>query len=204
MTIVEMDRGEAGARKLLLLVDDRPGLFSVEQQQEIAFGSTGRESFEAVFLEADRICQSSALLAEAKKRAATHLVLPRLQVVRAITKDLQGLVRLIADLNSQGVQFCSVEEAISTEDGIGIFLKRLASGWEDAVEKYKHENPRVSQIRARARGTRLGRPKKRDDAVIRTLRSDGASFREIAFKAGVSVAAVQRSLRKSSWPGPKS
>lgn len=41
----------------------------------------------------------------------------------------------------------------------------------------------------------IGRPKKRDDKLIRQLRKDGLSIRAIAHATGFSTAAVQRGLK---------
>ena len=59
----------------------------------------------------------------------------------------------------------------------------------------KKQNAINSLAKARANGTKLGRKKIRDDDLIKNLRAEGFSIREIAFIAKVSTAAVQRGLK---------
>lgn len=57
------------------------------------------------------------------------------------------------------------------------------------------ENAHASRAKAKANGTKMGRPKIRDDKLIRELRRQGHTIREIALIVGVSTAAVQRGLK---------
>lgn len=72
--------------------------------------------------------------------------------------------------------------------------------WDELIaekRRRKTENANNSRIKARKNGTKLGRPKKRDDELIYELRKQGLSYSSIAAKAGVSTAAVHRSLKGS-------
>lgn len=64
------------------------------------------------------------------------------------------------------------------------------------LKDIKSQNARDSIAKAKARGTKLGRPKLRDDAKINELRCKGFTIREIARAVGLSTAAVQRGLIK--------
>lgn len=59
------------------------------------------------------------------------------------------------------------------------------------------DNAHASRAKAKANGTKMGRPKKRDDKLIRELRRQGHSLRDVAIIARVSVGAVQRSIKDS-------
>ena len=62
-------------------------------------------------------------------------------------------------------------------------------------KKRKIENANRSLAKAKERGTRMGRPKIRNDERIKELREKGLSIREIAYEIGMSTAAVQRGLK---------
>jgi DNA invertase Pin-like site-specific DNA recombinase len=66
---------------------------------------------------------------------------------------------------------------------------------DEELRQSKIQNALNSQIKARARGTKLGRPKVRDDEIIKSLYADGHSIRTIAVMTGVSSSAVQRGLK---------
>lgn len=57
------------------------------------------------------------------------------------------------------------------------------------------ENAHVSRAKAKANGTKMGRPKTRDDGHILQLRDRGHSIRAIAHACGCSAAAVQRAIK---------
>jgi hypothetical protein len=59
----------------------------------------------------------------------------------------------------------------------------------------KVKNAHASVAKAKARGSFLGRRKKRDDVAIGKLRAKGMSIRAIAKATNVSTTAVQRSLK---------
>ncbi len=65
-------------------------------------------------------------------------------------------------------------------------------------EEYKRRktaNAYATQKKCVERGTKRGRPTKRNDEMIWALRDKGLSLREIALQCRVSTAAVQRSLQ---------
>lgn len=65
-------------------------------------------------------------------------------------------------------------------------------------EEYRRRkilNAKRSRAKAKKNGTKLGRPKLRNDELIKKLRSDGLSIRAIALKVGLSTAAIQRGIR---------
>ena len=59
----------------------------------------------------------------------------------------------------------------------------------------KRRNARASVAKAKARGTKMGRPKKRNDEAIQKLRDRGFSYRKIAKFERISTTAVQRALK---------
>lgn len=189
----------AEMKRVMLIIDDRPAVVGADTQEKIIERAISPyiTSVEKALLEFDEITNREALLKLALAKRATHVICARIPVVRAFIRDFMGLCELISDLNLAGIQFQSVQEGISTEDDVGHLLNRLVVGWREASDAYKHENPKVSQLKAKLRGHKLGRRKKRDDRRINKLRKEGLSIRDIAVQTGVSTAAVQRALKES-------
>lgn len=65
----------------------------------------------------------------------------------------------------------------------------------ELYKKRKIENARNSIIKAKSNGTKMGRPKVRDDQVIAELRRQGKSIRAIAAIVGTSSSTVFQSLK---------
>lgn len=108
---------------------------------------------------------------------------------------LEDLLHFIAELNQAGVAFISVDERIDTDEGAEVFIRNLLAGWINFKKTRKVANARASSAKARMRNHRIGRKKIRNDVLIQQLRKQGFSIREIAFRTGVSTAAVQKSLK---------
>jgi DNA invertase Pin-like site-specific DNA recombinase len=183
--------------KVLLLIDDGPSLVNGETQERMirrALTST-RATMVPVFIEFDAITDADALLRLAADNQANLVATFRLLSIRSLASNFVELCEFISDLKRSDVDFVSIEEGINTEAAFGKVLEKLVLGWRLSREKYRHENPKVSQMKARLKGTALGRPKRRDDEEIGILRGQGMSIRSIAAKTGVSTAAVQRALK---------
>lgn len=190
----------AGINRLIAIIDDGPSLVAPEMQVqgiEAALTSSLRQEIDLVMMKFDGIDNTEDLFRVLHDRGATHLVCYRLATIRSLVPTFWDLTQLIADLRGFDIEFISVKEGIRTEDEVGLFLRNLAIGWKNSRSMYKSENARVSQMKARAKGSRLGRRKTRDDEAIIRMRKAGASIREIAIKTGSSSAAVQRALKDS-------
>lgn len=78
-------------------------------------------------------------------------------------------------------------------------VRLVLSILDDINYEKKAANARRSVEKALAKGSYLGRNKKRDDVRIAELRKQGLSIRAIAKEAGVSSTVVQRSLKESCY-----
>jgi DNA invertase Pin-like site-specific DNA recombinase len=109
----------------------------------------------------------------------------------------------IERLNSRGVQFVSLTEAHFRTTGPAGELMIAVAAWIAKQERIRiSERVHAGLLRARAQGTRsgkpIGRPKvifDRDQAV--ELRRAGRSWRDIARACGVGVTTVRRVSRKT-------
>lgn len=114
------------------------------------------------------------------------------------TKQLLDLMNEFKEIN---VNFISITEAIDTSTSIG----RLVFSFIASLSQFEAElvSERVSHglSAAKARGKRLGAPKKVNTELIRELKSQGYKYREIAKLAGCSVASVGREAKLFSKVG---
>lgn len=111
-----------------------------------------------------------------------------------VGRSLKDLVLTLQEITELGVGFVSLKESLDLTTSTGRLMAGILScfaAWEGDVIR---ERVRAGVANARAKGKRLGRPKVRDDEVIRALRAQGLSIRQIAAQAGTSTTSVQRAL----------
>ena len=106
-------------------------------------------------------------------------------------RSVSHLLRALETFNSLGVQFVSLSEQVDTSTPTGKMIFTVLGAVAELERNLIVERVRAGLRHARAKGKRLGRPKKSvDTAQIRSLRSSGASWRTISRQMGVSVGTV--------------
>jgi DNA invertase Pin-like site-specific DNA recombinase len=103
-------------------------------------------------------------------------------------RSVSHLLRALETFNSLGVQFVSLSEQVDTSTPTGRMVFTVLGAVAELERNLIAERVRAGLRHARAKGKRLGRPKKSVDAAeIRSLRAARASWRTIARSMGVSV-----------------
>lgn len=125
------------------------------------------------------------LLAECRKRRVDAVVVYRYD---RFALSLRQLVNALEEFRALGIEFVSLHEGVDTSAPSG----RLVFGIFASIAEFEREliceRVRSGLAAARARGKRIGRPRKTVDAAkIAGLRASGASWRAIAGQLGVSV-----------------
>lgn len=187
-----------GIKRVLAIIDDSPSLVPPEMQVlgiERALNGLSRSEVEFIHIVFDELTDKRALFQVFASKKPTHVVCYRLATMRELANNFWETCQLIAEIKNFNIEFHSIQEKINTEDELGQFLAAITSGWQVSRAKFKSENAKISQIKAKMKGTHLGRPKIRDDQQIKILRTQGLSIRSIAAKLRISPAAVQTSLR---------
>jgi len=106
-------------------------------------------------------------------------------------RSVSHLLRALETFNSLGIQFVSLSEAVDTSTPTGRMVFTVLGAVAELERNLIAERVRAGLRHARAKGKRLGRPKKSVDAAkIRSLRSAGVSWRTISRQMGVSVGTV--------------
>ncbi len=133
--------------------------------------------------------QLNKLLADAHRRRFDAVVVWRYD---RFARSLRQLVNALEEFRALGIDFVSLREGVDTSTPNG----RLVFGIFASIAEFERElirdRVRAGLRNARARGKRLGRPKKAVDAAkVAALRRDGASWRAIAARLGVSRGTVR-------------
>lgn len=90
-----------------------------------------------------------------------------------------------------GIQFVSLSEQVDTSTPAGKMVFTVLGAVAELERNLIVERVRAGLRHARAKGKRLGRPRKSVDvSKVRSLRAAGESWRTIARKTGASVGTV--------------
>lgn len=125
------------------------------------------------------------LLAECRKRRVDAVVVYRYD---RFARSLRQLVNALEEFRALGIEFVSLHEGVDTSTPNGRLVFGIFTSIAEFERQLIRERVRSGLAVARARGKRIGRPRKIVDAVkIARLRAEGASWRTIAAQLGVSV-----------------
>lgn len=109
-------------------------------------------------------------------------------------RDLKHLITLLDGLQIMGVAFVSLAEGIDATTRAGKLQLHILGAIAEFERARIAERVRAGLARARAQGTRLGRPKLVvGESVLAPVR--GLSVRQAAAKLGVSAATAHRWMR---------
>lgn len=129
-----------------------------------------------------------ALVADAKRRRFDVVVCWRLD---RMGRSLKHLIAVLDELTSLGIGFVSLGESIDATTPNGRLQLHLLGAFAEFERSRIQERVRAGLARARAQGTRLGRPAV--DVPIELLDAMvGLSNREAAQHLGVSVSTLKR------------
>jgi DNA invertase Pin-like site-specific DNA recombinase len=111
-------------------------------------------------------------------------------------RSVSHLLRALETFRAQGIEFVSFSEQMDTSTPAGKMVFTVLGAVADLERSLIVERVRAGLRNARAKGKRLGRPRLAvDTARVKTLRSDGHSWREIASLLDTSVGTIYRSCR---------
>lgn len=129
--------------------------------------------------------QLDRLLAECHKRRVDAVVVYRYD---RFARSLRQLVNALEEFRALGIEFVSLHEGVDTSTPNGRLVFGIFASIAEFERELIRERVRSGLAAARARGKRIGRPRKIVDAAkVAQLRENGASWRAIAARLGVSV-----------------
>ena len=134
------------------------------------------------------------LVADAHKRLFDAVVVWKFD---RFARSVSHLLRALEDFRSLGIEFVSLSEQVDTSTPTGKMVFTVLGAVAELERSLIAERVRAGLRNARAKGTRLGRPSKGiDPATISRLRSEGATWRAVGQKLGVSAATAYKTARR--------
>jgi DNA invertase Pin-like site-specific DNA recombinase len=137
--------------------------------------------------------QLNRMMQDAHERRFSVVVVSRFD---RFARSVSHLLRALETFNALGVQFVSLSEQVDTSTPTGRMIFTVLGAVAELERNLIVERVRAGLRHARAKGKRLGRPKKPlDVAKIKSLRVSGHSWRKIADIMGLSVGTVHTAAR---------
>ena len=119
---------------------------------------------------------------------------------RSVTHLLQALQKF----DENNVSFISISENLDTRSSTGRFVFTILAALAALEREILVERVKTGLANAKAKGKRLGRPKKRPEDLIKELLARGFSYRKIARIAKCShwsIAEVAKAMRSEKQSG---
>lgn len=144
--------------------------------------------------------QLNQLMVDAKKRRFDAIVCWKFD---RFCRSVSHLLRALEEFRSLGIEFVSLSEQVDTSTPTGKMVFTVLGAVAELERSLIAERVRAGLRNARAKGRRLGRPRKiADPRVITRLRSEGASWRSISAELGVSTATAFNAVSKKRLENP--
>lgn len=114
-------------------------------------------------------------------------------------RSLRHLVNALAELEAMGLTFISLRDNLDLSTPSGRLMFQIIGAMAEFERSLIQERVKAGMRNARAKGTRLGRPRADvDESRVEALRASGASWRAVAEKLGVGVGTVHRIAQRRS------
>jgi DNA invertase Pin-like site-specific DNA recombinase len=123
------------------------------------------------------------LMSDAHKRRFDAVVCWRFD---RFARSVSHLLRALETFNALGIAFVSLSESLDTSTPAGKMVFTVLGAVAELERSLIAERVRAGLRNARAKGRRLGRPRKAiDAATITALRASGASWKRVSSEIGV-------------------
>jgi DNA invertase Pin-like site-specific DNA recombinase len=142
----------------------------------------------------ERRPQLDLLLAHAHRRRFDAVVVWRFD---RFARSVSHLLRALETFRALGIEFVSLSEQVDTSTPTGKMIFTVLGAVAELERSLIAERVRAGLRNARAKGRRLGRPRKRVDAAqIARLRAQGATWRAVGAALGVAPATALHAAGK--------
>ncbi|MDP2735966.1 MAG: recombinase family protein [bacterium] len=136
------------------------------------------------------------LMADAHRRRLDAVVVWRFD---RFARSVSHLLRALETFRSLGIEFVSLSEQVDTSTPTGKMIFTVLGAVAELERSLIVERVRAGLRNARAKGKRLGRPRRAvDPAKIAAMRSQGASWRAIGTQLGVAPGTAYKALQGRS------
>jgi DNA invertase Pin-like site-specific DNA recombinase len=114
-------------------------------------------------------------------------------------RSLKHLVNSLADLSAYGISFISLRDNLDLSTPSGRLMFQIIGAMAEFERALIQERVRAGLRNAKAKGTRIGRPRQEVDcSKVLKLRADGLSWRAISKHLRLGVGTVYRAVPPSS------
>jgi len=136
------------------------------------------------------------LLVECRRRRMDAVVVYRYD---RFARSLRQLVNALCEFDALRIQFVSLHEGVDTSTPNGRLVFGIFASIAEFERELIRERVRSGMAAARARGARIGRPRKPVDAnKVVELRAQRVPWRAIARELGVGIGTVRRAAQEHS------
>ena len=137
----------------------------------------------------ERRPQLDQLLAGCRKRRFDAVIVYRYD---RFARSLPQLVNALGEFDALGIQFVSLHEGVDTSTPNGRLVFGIFASTAEFERELIRDRVRSGIAAARARGKRLGRPRRDVDGDrVAALRAEGRSWRDVGRLLGVGVATAR-------------
>lgn len=141
------------------------------------------------------------LMAEARGRRFGAVVVWKFD---RFARSVSHLLRALEDFRALGIEFVSLSEQVDTSTPTGKMVFTVLGAVAELERSLIGERVKAGIRNARAKGKRLGRPRKvADPGEIHRLRFEGASWRGVGKALGISAATALHTARKHRLEIPR-
>lgn len=114
-------------------------------------------------------------------------------------RSVSHLLRALETFQTLGIEFVSLSEQLDTSTPTGKMVFTVLAAVAELERSLIAERVRAGLRNARAKGRKLGRPRKEIDSTrIIALRAAGRSWREVCSETGLTKGTAQRAAHSSS------
>jgi len=143
----------------------------------------------------DRRPELDRLMADAHKRRFDVVAVWKFD---RFARSVSHLLRALETFNALGIAFVSLSESLDTSTPTGKMIFTILGAVAELERSLIAERVRAGLRNARAKGKRLGRPRREVDAArIRQLRASGLAWRAIADRMEISTRSARRAWQNS-------
>ena len=144
----------------------------------------------------DKRPELDRLMADAHRRRFDCVVVWKFD---RFARSVSHLLRALETFKAQGIEFVSFSEQMDTSTPAGKMVFTVLGAVAELERSLIVERVKAGLRNARAKGKRLGRPKRVVDARrIATLRAQGVGWKRIAAEMGIGVGTLYRLASEGS------
>jgi|HubBroStandDraft_4_1064222.scaffolds.fasta_scaffold57155_4 DNA invertase Pin-like site-specific DNA recombinase len=141
----------------------------------------------------DKRPQLDRLIADAHKRKFEVIVVWKFD---RFARSVSHLLRALETFRALGIEFVSLSEQIDTSTPTGKMIFTVLGAVAELERSLIAERVRAGLRNAKAKGRKLGRPAKQVNAAqIAALRAQGASWRAVGTRLGISAACALKAAQ---------